>query len=82
VKITGHWIAVVSFLLLSACSDNRGPQLFPADAAPADLSQWQLMQVDTSSEHLLLDPAVLSFRLAPSSAKPSITRAHQRLQKA
>lgn len=63
-KITDHWIAVVSFLLLSACSDNRGPQLFPADAAPADLSQWQLMQVDTSSEHLLLNPAVLAYDLA------------------
>jgi uncharacterized repeat protein (TIGR03806 family) len=51
-------------MLLSACADHNGPQLFPADATPADLSQWQLMHVSTSDHRLMLNPAVLAYDLA------------------
>ncbi|MDP2128672.1 MAG: SO2930 family diheme c-type cytochrome [Pseudohongiella sp.] len=57
-------VLLTAALLLSACSDSSGPQLFPADAAPAELSRWQLMQVSTGDNSLQLDPAVLAYDLA------------------
>lgn len=55
---------LAGLLLLSACSDNNSPQLHNADQAPAALSQWQLMQVNTSDNHLVLNPQVLAYDLA------------------
>ncbi|TFH75068.1 hypothetical protein E3V39_02725 [Gammaproteobacteria bacterium LSUCC0112] len=63
-KTTDPLIAVVLALLLSACSENSNPQLFAVDATPANLSQWQLMQVDDSANSLVLNPAVLAYDLA------------------
>lgn len=57
-------VLLTAALLLSSCTDNSGPQLFPADAAPAELSRWQLMQVSTTDNSLVLDPAVLAYDLA------------------
>lgn len=57
-------LLMAGLLLFSACSDDGGPQLFPADATPADLSQWQLMQVDASASSLVLNSAVLAYDLA------------------
>jgi uncharacterized repeat protein (TIGR03806 family) len=57
-------VLLTASLLLAACSDNSGPQLFPADAAPAGLSGWQLMQVSVDNKRLILDPAVLAYDLA------------------
>lgn len=55
---------LAALLLLSFCSDNNGPQLHRADTAPAALSQWQLMQVNTSAGSLMLNPQVLAYDLA------------------
>ncbi len=63
-KTTDPLIAVVLVLLLSACADNSSPRLFDADTPPADLSQWQLMQVDSAASLLNLNPAVLAYDLA------------------
>lgn len=57
------WL-MAGLLCLSACSESRGPQLFPADAAPVALSQWQLMQVSAEADRLQLNPAVLAYDLA------------------
>ncbi|MBU2099438.1 MAG: hypothetical protein KKD00_11800 [Gammaproteobacteria bacterium] len=55
---------LTALLLLSGCSDNHSPQLHSADAAPAELSQWQLMQVNSTVTHLTLNPEVLAYDLA------------------
>lgn len=57
-------VLTVAALLLSACADHTGPQLFDAGAAPASLSQWQLMQVNSDNKKLMLNPAVLAYDLA------------------
>lgn len=56
-------VLVLWLTMLSACSETP-PRQFASDDVPPLLSQWQLLNVDSRSQTLTLDPAVQAYDLA------------------